>query len=139
MRSTIDAISDLTAIRPKRIHWSDEVTKDRTVLIVPEDSRIVHQDEIDAVHEQDFRIVVTVIDSDDTANAIDTRINAVTAEILEMLLADRDCGDYAQIEGMRFAGSRPIDDRDGRISGEILELTVVYSVKMADFERKGLR
>lgn len=139
LTDTIDAVADVTARRSKRVHWSDEVTLDQTVLVRQSASRSLHQDDRDLVMEQDYEIVVSVIDSDDATTAIDTRINRVSATILEALLADRTAGDYAQHEGLRYNGSRRIDDAEARVSGEVLMITVTYTVQMSDFKVRGLR
>ena len=138
VQTRLDLIAGATAIRPKRINWSAELTADQTVIIQQRDVRTIHQDDTDLVIEQDYAIIAVVIDSDDVTTSIDYRINILVAAVLEALFADRDCGGYAMAEGLRIVSDSRLDDSEGQISGRIIQVCVTYSVKIADFTQKGV-
>ena len=69
---------DLVAIRPRRFDFKDVSPKDRVVLILQRDEEEPAAEAIQTeTWLQLFDLVALVIDSDDAAASIDTRINQV--------------------------------------------------------------
>jgi len=75
---------------------------------------------------QYFVLVVFVIDSDDAATSIDTRINQVRADIAKVLQVDRTRGGYAH--DTEFHESTPFDDP----GGVALKISVRYRTLIND-------
>jgi hypothetical protein len=137
LATTIDAVAGATVVRPKRIHWIDNITIDQTVVITQAESISEGQDDDAFSMQQDYDVSVILIDSDDVTDSIDTRINAFVAAILEALFVDPSCGGYADAQGLLWLGSVRLEDQTGTLTGEIVRLRVKYSMKINDFSAKG--
>jgi len=87
---------DLTALRPRRRDFESTVAEDGVVLVKQLDEDLVGEQPVSVVdYRQEFALVVYVIDSDDAATSIDTRLNQVKADLIKKLCEDRTRGGYA--------------------------------------------
>ncbi len=141
LRTTVNSVTGVTAIRPKRVDWTQEVTKDLTAVIRQKSCRIVCENGTDLVFEQAYKITVAVVDSDTASAAIDTRINAVMAGIIAALMADPSCGGYADSNGLLLGelinlADDPEEPPAG-LSGESLLLTVHFSTLKTNLAAAG--
>jgi len=91
----VDGITGLTALRPKRVFFLDDVTGDGTVVVTqdqPEkgESTLYTQDWL-----QPFSLTALLTDSDTATDSIDTRLNAIRSDLEKALLADPTLGGLA--------------------------------------------
>lgn len=79
---------NLTALRPKRVHFWDELTSDKTVLITQGSPTITDQSHATIDWEQPFSLQVILIDSDAATASIETRLNNIRSDIEKKLRED---------------------------------------------------
>lgn len=91
-----DFNQDLTGIRPRRNDFSDVMPTDKTVLIKQADINKPGEQAISTVEwNQRYSLSAIVIDDDDEADSIDTRLNQVEADIQKKLMEDPTRGGNA--------------------------------------------
>lgn len=121
---------DLSAIRPKRVDFIDVAPKDLTVLIKQADEEQAKAQAVTTQEwEQPFVIMAIVLDSDDAATSIDTRINQVRADIQKKLMADPTRGGNA-IDTI-ILPSAEFDDGEG-FTGIAVRIAVKYRTQITD-------
>lgn len=139
LATTLGALTGITAIRPKRIHWADEITADGAVVIRQASLRFSHEDPDAVVAEQDYEIIVVGRDLDSATAALDTRINAKWALILPALSADDTAGGHAMYGGLVLVGIEPLLDDNGGKFAEVLTITVTFSTAPGDITAQAMR
>lgn len=136
IETLLDAVTGVTAYRPKKVHWTDEVTKHLTAVIRQGELRFVHEDATGAtgtfVCEQDYAITLVIRESDAATTSYETETNRVMADLVEALAADIDLGNHAVYEGLRFDRITPEDPDE--ITGETLHVTVTFSTGRTNME-----
>lgn len=142
LRTEVAKITGVTALRPKRVFWTEELTKDLTAVIRQRSCRIVHADETDLAFEQEYKITIAVIDRDTTTAAIDTRINLVMAAVVKALAADPSCGGLADSNGMVLEEIVSLQEDSSEplapgVTGESLLLRVHFSTLKTDLSTAG--
>jgi hypothetical protein len=128
LAGVIDSVDGLTCLRPKRVHFVDELTAEGTVVLTQESP-----EKADAtLHTQDWRqpfsVLVIAVDSDAETASIDTRLNALRSDLEKALLADPTLGGLAidtVIDAPTYFGT-------AAISGIELKLNVHYRTAYAD-------
>lgn len=118
----------LTAVRPKRVHFWDEITADNTVLISqgkPERMDMTHAT-ID--WRQPFELQAICIDSDAATETIESRLNKVRSDIEKKLMADVTLG------GLSYdLQIQPPDYYSGdRFTGIAVNVDVLYRTLLSD-------
>jgi len=137
----IDAVAGVTAVRPQRVHWTDEVAADLTAVVRQGELRVEHEDTDGdygtLICAQDYAVTLAVIESDAAPATYETEMNRVMADMIEALAADPDLNDNAEDSGLRFAGIVPIEEEvrlTYRITGETLHLTVTFRTGRTNME-----
>lgn len=130
----VNTVPGVTAVRPKRVHWTDEITASLTAVIRQEGVRFTHEDadpsEGTLAWEQDYEIILAVVESDTAATSDETEGNRVMGDIIEALAADTDLAGNADYEGLRFVGIEDIGEEirlARQIGGEKLRITVSFT------------
>jgi len=139
--AVIDAVAGVTAVRPRRVFWADDVTGDLTAVVRQGEMRFEHEDADGAtgtlVCAQDYTVTLAVIESDEATATYEIEGNRVMAEIIEALAADPDLNGAADYEGVRLVGVTPLDEeirQSYRLSGETLHLTVTFVTGRTNME-----
>jgi hypothetical protein len=79
----------LTAVRPKRLHLEGDINTDLTVIIEQEpEPEIINITDTTISWRQGFALQAIVIDSDTSADAVDTRLNRVRSDIEKQMLSN---------------------------------------------------
>jgi hypothetical protein len=134
IQSLVDGIEGVTAVRPKRVHWEDQVTQNLTAIVRQGELRFDHDDGGTGMLTclQDYLITLAVIESDAATAGYETEMNRVMADIIEALAADPDLNGHADHGGPVFHTLTPVDD--DAIAGETLHLTVTFRTGRTDME-----
>jgi len=125
----------LSAVRPKRTDFRNASWDDLTVLINQMSSRELESASMTKEWAQQFLLVAIVVDSDDSTDPIDTRLNQVRGDIEKKLAEDLTRGGYAI--DTEINESTPWIDDEGRLSGVAVLITVHYRTKDNDPYTKG--
>lgn len=122
---------DLTAVRPKRLHLESDLNDDLSVIIEQEDPVKESQTESTITWRQAFTLQAIAIDSDDSTEAIDTKLNKIRADIEKHLLNDtyNTCGGLAEGIMLRAPERFVIPPA---ISGVAVNIDVWYTTEYAD-------
>ena len=88
LAEVIGAVEGVTALRPRRVFFMDEVTADRTAVITQESPEKLDGTLHTQEWRQPFGVVLIVTDSDTATDPIDTRLNALRSDIEKAVLAD---------------------------------------------------
>lgn len=122
----------LTATRPTRIGYSlDNPPNDLDAYIRQNDPTKDDNSPLGVIDwTQPFQVDVFVIDSDSATTPIDTRLNAVIADIQKKIIADPTRGGLAINTTLDEPGL--FYDADTRWAGVIVEFTVRYRVNDTD-------
>jgi hypothetical protein len=142
LRTEAAKISGVTALRPKRVFWTEELTKDLTAVIRQRSCLIDDADKTDLIFEQEYKITIAVIDRDTAAASLDTRINLVMAAIVKALAADPSCGGLADSNGMTLKEIVSLQEDSNEplapgVTGESLLLQVKFSTLKTDLSAAG--
>jgi len=142
LRAEVAKIAGVTALRPKRVFWTEELTKDLTAVIRQRSCRIVHADETDLAFEQGYKITVAVIDRDTATAPLDTRINLVMAAVIKALAADPSCGGLAGSNGMVLEEIVSLQEDNSEpvspgLTGESLLMRVHFSTLKTNLSAAG--
>ena len=134
--SAVDAITtgngfnqNLVAVRPKRQDWKDVTPVDGNVLIVQGDSEKVYLGSGIISWRQRFELNAIVLDDDDAATSIDTRLNQVRSDI-EKKFAEANLITNAN-EGLYLEGAAKFANDVGH-SGITVFIDIQYRVKEND-------
>lgn len=121
---------DLTALRRRRLDFSDVMPEDLKVLIIQAEDELPEQEAVGANEWlQVYFLEAFVIDSDTASTSIETRMSTVRDDIRKKLAEDTTRGGYA-IDTMLRAAT-PFDDGEG-FTGIELEIAVHYRTKWND-------
>ena len=120
---------DLTAQRPRRQDFSDVTPEDLLCLIVQNNASAEGGAVGCATWKETFEICVFVIDSDDATDSIDTRRNAVAADITKKLNEDITRGGYAY--DTQIIDRAMFNDGEG-LSGVVVTVEVSYRTLLND-------
>ena len=124
----IDALDGVTALRPKRVHWIDQVTADLTAIVRQGELRFIGEDADGAtgtlICQQDYAITLAIVPSDSATVTCETEINRVLAAIVEALAADIDLAGAADYEGLAFGSIAP--ESADEVVAETLNITVTF-------------
>jgi hypothetical protein len=135
VRLTVAAVTEangfsqtLTALRPKRVHFWDELTADNTVLITQEQPERLEMTHTTIDWRQPFVLQAICMDSDAATASIETRLNAARADLEQKLMTDITLGGLAydlQIEPPDyFAGEH--------FTGVAVNISVFYRTLLTD-------
>jgi hypothetical protein len=136
--SLVDGVEGVTAVRPQRVHWAEQVTQNLTAIVRQGQLEFEHDDGAGAgdagafICKQDYEIPLAVVPSDSATASYETEMNRVMADIIEALAADPDLNGNAEDEGLVFGTVTPIED--DAIAGETLHLTVTFRTGRTDME-----
>jgi hypothetical protein len=137
----VNTVSGVTAVRPKRVHWVDEVTKSLTAIVRQTDLRVIHEDADPTggtlICEQDYEITLAVVESDTATTTYETEANRVMADLIEALAGDIDASDNADYEGLRIVGTSSVSEEirlARQIGGETLLITVTFTTGRTNME-----
>ncbi|HIJ70655.1 MAG TPA: hypothetical protein HPP87_04740 [Planctomycetes bacterium] len=120
---------DLTAVRPRRVDFSDIVPEDRLVLVMQTDNEpTASQFTGTKQWLQTFELQALVIDSDEAIGSVDTRINQIVSDLRKVMRVDPHRGGYA-MDTICGADSR-FDDEG--FSGAVIEMGVLYRTRVDD-------
>lgn len=122
---------DLTAIRPKRIHLEGDINTDRTVIIEQEAAEIMAESSDVIIWRQGFTLQALIIDSDEVADAIDTRLNKVRSDIEKQLMQSENWKLSGYSDGIFFRSTEKFI-ADPQLAGIAVNIDVVYTVKTDD-------
>jgi len=125
----------LVAVRPRRRDFQDASWDDLTVLVSQGPSAELNSAAFTKEWAQQFLLMAIVIDSDDAANPIDTRLNQVRGDIEKKLAEDLTRGGYAI--DTEINESTPFIDDETAMSGVAILVTVHYRTKDDDPYTKG--
>lgn len=139
LRSTAATAISGTARRPKRVHWSDTLTADLSVMIRQEESQLLHADSDSMIWRQGFACELTLIDADADTDSIETRIAEAVADVITAFEADPTCGGEAMFGGLIVGAAADMTGESGRISGQSLAVDVTYSHEIGNLNIAGLR
>ncbi len=127
----VNTVNGVTAVRPQRVHWTDEVTANLTAIVRQAGATFDHDDADPSGGTlgliQSYEIILAVVESDTATTTYETETNRVMADIIEALAADINVADNADYGGIVFSEITPIDDDvrlARKIGGEILHITV---------------
>jgi len=127
---------DLTATRPKRIHLEGDLSKDKTVMIQLGEAETRDEDlSADGIYwSQMFELDVYVVDSDDSTEALDTRINTIRADIEKQLCQGANFYLAGLAQGIYPTGATRFTAWGERSSwaGATLSFKVLYTTDFAD-------
>jgi hypothetical protein len=121
----------LTAVRPKRIHLEGDLNADNTVIIDQEDAAIEQDSNTELVWRQGFSLQALVIDSDDAAEAIDTRLNKIAADMIKHLFLGDNWQLDGNADGILIKGTQRFI-ADPQLSGVALNIDVIYRTAASD-------
>lgn len=121
---------NLTAVRRRRLDFSDIKPEDLKVLIIQAEDELPDEEAVGSNEWlQVYFLEAFVIDSDSAATSIETRTSKVRDDIRKKLTEDTTRGGYA-IETMLRAAV-PFDDGEG-FTGIELEIAVHYRTQWND-------
>ncbi|GAH76077.1 unnamed protein product [marine sediment metagenome] len=121
---------DLSAIRRRRLDFSDCLPEDLKVLIIQTEDELPEQEAVGANEWlQVYFLEAFVIDSDTATASIETRMSQVRDDIRKKLTEDTTRGGYAIDTILRAA--TPFDDGEG-FTGIELEIAVHYRTQWND-------
>ena len=120
----------LVAHRPRRIDFLDQAWNDLDAIIKQGDSVKLSDEGLMIDRRQTFEITVIVIDVDSETDSIDTRLNAVQADVEKKLYADLTRGGYAYSTSVE--GSTMLNPNDGGPGGITITITVDYRTNTGD-------
>jgi len=123
----------LTATRAKRFLLTDQPLADLAAYILQGGSE---QDKAPVnpatgreprVVRQKYFIWIVILQSDDAAECIDTKLNQVCADVIKKLCEDPRCGNYA-----KFLDIVATEATDVPETGILITIEVLYAVQWAD-------
>jgi len=120
----------LIAHRPRRIDFLDQSWNDKDVIIKQAETAKLSDEALMTDRRQTFEITVIVIDVDSETDSIDTRINAIQADVEKKLYADLTRGGYAFDTSVESAVM--LNPNDGGPGGITITITVDYRTKTGD-------
>lgn len=120
----------LIAHRPRRIDFLDQAWQDKDAIIKQGDSAKLSDQGLMIDRRQTFEITVIAIDVDSETASIDTRLNAIQADVEKKLYADLTRGGYAYSTSVE--GSTMLNPNDGGPGGITITITVDYRTKTGD-------
>ena len=130
---------DLNVIRPKRVDfrgtWNDLDTLISQAEAEPAESQLSGV----KVWWQAFLIVVLCVDSDDASTSIDTRLNAIAADIEKCIHADvkLTVDSAAMVKRMEVVERNFFDADVGGPGGVSVKVNVLYAKSYTDPYTKG--
>jgi len=127
----------LSAVRPKRVLFGDEVWDDLDVLIIQswENARNKVSGAYGIVDvRQQFDILAIVIESDKASTSIDTKNNKIAADMIKKLRIDPQRSDNAHDTEILAVDPFAISDK---FSGILVQIEVWYRVKQNDPYKKS--
>jgi len=130
---TIDAgfNQNLTAVRPKRLHLEGDINTDGNVIIEQEDPALLQETDEVLTWQQPFTLQALVLDSDDAATAIDTRINQVRSDIEKKLMENDNWKLDGIADGIVFRAPEKFI-ADPQAACIAVNIDVIYTVLTAD-------